>query len=71
MMPRKGFAMDDERLKQGNAVFGKDYFSELLERVRSIRTNEHRIWQQITNIFMQSVAPTMTRTLQLHTISML
>ena len=42
---RKGFAMDDERLKQGTAFFGKDYFLELLERVRSIRASERRIWQ--------------------------
>ena len=49
----KGFAMDDERLKQGNAVFGKDYFRELLERVRSIRTSERRIWQQITDIYAE------------------
>ena len=42
---KKGFVMDDERLKQGNAVFGKDYFRELLERIRSIRTSERRIWQ--------------------------
>ena len=42
---KKGFAMDDERLKQGTAVFGKDYFRELLERIRSIRTSERRIWQ--------------------------
>ena len=48
---KKGFAMDDERLKQGTAVFGKDYFRELLERVRSIRTSERRIWQQITDIY--------------------
>ena len=47
---KKGFAMDDERLKQGTAVFGKDYFRELLERVRSIRASERRIWQQITDI---------------------
>ena len=47
---KKGFAMDDERLKQGTAVFGKDYFRELLERVRSIRASEPRIWQQITDI---------------------
>lgn len=50
---KKGFAMDDERLKQGNAVFGKDYFHELLERVRSIRTSERRIWQQITDIYAE------------------
>lgn len=49
----KGFAMDDERLKQGTAVFGKDYFRELLERVRSIRTSERRIWQQITDIYAE------------------
>ena len=50
---RKGFALDDERLKQGCAVFGKDYFRELLERVRSIRASERRIWQQITDIFAE------------------
>ena len=49
----KGFAMDDERLKQGKALFGKDYFRELLERVRSIRASERRIWQQITDIFAE------------------
>lgn len=43
--------MDDERLKQGKTAFGKDYFRELLERVRSIRASERRIWQQITDIF--------------------
>lgn len=50
---KKGFAMDDERLKQGKTAFGKDYFRELLERVRSIRTSERRIWQQITDIFAE------------------
>lgn len=50
---RKGFAMDDERLKQGTAVFGKDYFRELLERVRSIRASERRVWQQITDIYAE------------------
>lgn len=50
---RKGFAMDDERLKQGIAMFGKDYFRELLERVRSIRASERRIWQQITDIYAE------------------
>ena len=50
---KKGFALDDERLKQGTAVFGKDYFRELLERVRSIRTSERRIWQQITDIYAE------------------
>ena len=50
---KKGFVMDDERLKQGNAVFGKDYFRELLERVRSIRASERRIWQQITDIYAE------------------
>jgi hypothetical protein len=50
---QKGFVMDDERLKQGSQVFGKDYFRELLERVRSIRASERRIWQQITDIFAE------------------
>lgn len=50
---RKGFAMDDERLKQGKTLFGKDYFRELLERVRSIRASERRIWQQITDIYAE------------------
>ena len=50
---KKGFVLDDERLKQGKAVFGKDYFKELLERVRSIRASERRIWQQITDIFAE------------------
>ena len=49
----KGFAMDDDRLKQARTVFGKDYFRELLERVRSIRASERRIWQQITDIFQE------------------
>ncbi len=48
----KGFALDDERLKNG-AHFGKDYFRELLERIRSIRASERRIYQQITDIFAQ------------------
>ena len=50
---KKGFVMDDERLKQGIAVFGKDYFRELLERVRSIRASERRMWQQITDIYAE------------------
>ena len=50
---QKGFVMDDERLKQGKSAFGKDYFRELLERVRSIRASERRIWQQITDIFAE------------------
>lgn len=49
----KGFAIDDERLKQGKTVFGKDYFRELLERVRSIRASERRIYQQVTDIFAE------------------
>ena len=49
----KGFAMDDERLKQGKTTYGKDYFKELLERVRSIRASERRIWQQVTDIFAE------------------
>ena len=50
---QKGFVLDDERLKQGTTAFGKDYFRELLERVRSIRASERRIWQQITDIFAE------------------
>lgn len=50
---RKGFVLDDERLKQGENSFGADYFRELLERVRSIRASERRIWQQITDIFAE------------------
>ncbi len=49
----KGFVLDDERLKQGRVAFGKDYFRELLERVRSIRASERRIYQQITDIFQE------------------
>ena len=49
----KGFVLDDDRLKQGKTAFGKDYFHELLERVRSIRASERRIWQQITDIFAE------------------
>ncbi len=45
--------MDDDRLKQGTTAFDKDYFRELLERVRSIRASERRIWQQITDIFQE------------------
>lgn len=50
---KKGFVMDDERLKQAKTAFGKDYFRELLERVRSIRASERRIWQQITDIYAE------------------
>ena len=49
----KGFVLDDDRLKQGKTAFGKDYFRELLERVRSSRASERRIWQQITDIFAE------------------
>ncbi|UTC83849.1 virulence RhuM family protein [Treponema denticola] len=49
----KGFTLDDERLKQGKTLFSHDYFRELLERVRSIRASERRIWQQITDIFAE------------------
>ncbi|MCS3867475.1 hypothetical protein J3D55_000391 [Chryseobacterium ginsenosidimutans] len=49
----KGFVIDDERLKQGQTVFGKDYFKELLQRIRSIRASERRIYQQITDIFAE------------------
>ena len=47
----KGFVLDDERLKQGNRVFGKDYFEELLERIREIRASERRFYQKITDIY--------------------
>lgn len=50
---QKGFVLDDERLKQGKTAFGQDYFKELLERVRSIRASERRIWQQVTDIFAE------------------
>lgn len=50
---KKGFVLDDERLKNGESFFEQDYFSELLERIRSIRTSERRIWQQITDIFAE------------------
>ena len=49
----KGFVLDDNRLKQGENIFGKDYFRELLERVRSIRASERRIYQQVTDIFAE------------------
>jgi len=50
----KGFVLDDERLKQGNRVFGKDYFDELLERIREIRASERRFYQKITDIYALS-----------------
>jgi hypothetical protein len=49
----KGFVLDDQRLKQGQTLFGKDYFKELLQRVRSIRASERRIYQQVTDIFAE------------------
>lgn len=49
----KGFAMDDQRLKQGSTLFGKDYFEELLERIREIRASERRFYQKITDIYAQ------------------
>ena len=49
----KGFALDDERLKQGSRLFGKDYFDELLERIREIRASERRFYQKITDIYAQ------------------
>ena len=51
----KGFALDDERLKQGNRVFGKDYFDELIERIREIRASERRFYQKLTDIYALSV----------------
>lgn len=50
----KGFILDDERLKQGNQVFGKDYFDELLERIREIRASERRFYQKINDIYALS-----------------
>lgn len=49
----KGFALDDDRLKQGKEMFGKDYFDELLERIKEIRTSERRFYQKITDIYAQ------------------
>lgn len=49
----KGFAMDDDRLKQGQALFGKDYFDELLEKIREIRASERRFYQKITDLYAQ------------------
>lgn len=49
----KGFILDDERLKQGTAIFGKDYFKELLLKIRSIRASERRVYQQVTDIFAE------------------
>ncbi len=49
----KGFALDDERLKQGNKIFGKDYFDELIERIRKIRTSERMFWQKVTDLYSQ------------------
>ncbi|MFL2080557.1 virulence RhuM family protein [Latilactobacillus sakei] len=49
----KGFVLDDDRLKQGSNLLDKDYFNELLERVRSIRASERRVWQKITDIFQE------------------
>lgn len=51
----KGFVLDDERLKQGKALFGRDYFDELLERIREIRASERRFYQKITDIYATSV----------------
>lgn len=50
---KKGFVLNDDRLKQGGTVFGQDYFQELLERIRSIRASERRIWQKITDIYAE------------------
>lgn len=50
---QNGFALDDERLKQGSQAFGKYYIRKLLERVRSMRASKRRIWQQITDVFAE------------------
>ena len=47
----KGFVLDDERMKQGKTVFGKDYFDDLLERIREIRSSERRFYQKVTDIY--------------------
>jgi len=49
----KGFALDDDRLKQGKALFGRDYFEDLLEKIREIRASEPRFYQKITDIYAQ------------------
>jgi len=49
----KGFALDDDRLKQGKTLFGKDYFDELIERIREIRASERRFYQKVTDIFIE------------------
>lgn len=51
----KGFALNDERLKQGSQMFGKDYFAELLERIREIRSSERLFYQKITDIYTTSI----------------
>lgn len=65
----KGFVLDDKRLKHGQAIFGKDYFKELLQRVRSIRASERRIYQQVTDVF-QNVVLIMIKMLKLQKRSM-
>lgn len=50
---KKRFVLDDDRLKQGETVFGQDHFQELLERIRSIRASERRVWQKITDIYAE------------------
>jgi len=52
---QQGFAMDDDRLKQAKAAFGKDYFDELLERIREIRASERRFYQNVTDLYALSV----------------
>jgi hypothetical protein len=51
----KGFALDDEKLKQGNKLFGKDYFSELLERIREIRASERMFYKKVTDLYAESI----------------
>ncbi len=51
----KGFAMDDERLKNGGTLFGKNYFDELLERIREIRSSERQFYQKITDIYALAI----------------
>jgi len=51
----KGFVLDNDRLKQGKPVFGKDYFNELIERIREIQASERRFYQKITDIYALSI----------------
>lgn len=66
---KKEFVLNDDRLKHGETILGQDYFQVLLERIRSIRVSERRIWQKIPDIYAEC-SITMIGTRQRHTISM-